>query len=102
MSNDLVDLKVTYASLDQAANDIQAAAKVVAQNLSDMWKAVEAVSHTWEGEAKLMFNAADQQFHARGKHIQETLDKIASTIRAGGADYQATDKKASQLFDISY
>ncbi|GHF74728.1 hypothetical protein GCM10010218_64740 [Streptomyces mashuensis] len=97
-----VDLKVSYAHVEELAQAIDAAAKVVEDNLKDIWAAVNMVSDSWEGEARQMFNAADAQFHARGNHIKETLTKVASTIRHGSQSYHETDRRASRLFDVGY
>lgn len=101
MSGD-VDLKVSYGSVEQTAADIERAAGVVQKQLDEIWAAVKAVSGTWEGEAKQMFDAAEQQFKARGTHIHQTLTQIAGKIRTGSMDYQSTDRRASKLFDIGY
>ncbi|MCC3766644.1 WXG100 family type VII secretion target [Streptomyces sp. UNOC14_S4] len=96
------DLKVHYGSVELIADDISKAAGVVDKQLQDIWAAVEKVTGGWQGEAHTMMIQAKLQFDARGTHIKSILTEIATKIKEGSADYRQTDKKASQLFDISY
>lgn len=97
-----MDLKVHYGSIDTTAGDIEKGAHVVRKQIDDIIAAVKAVTDGWEGEAHTMMLAAEKQFQARATHIEETLKLVASKIRQGSMDYQHTDRKASQLFDIGY
>jgi WXG100 family type VII secretion target len=96
------DLKVHYGSVEAIADDITAAAGVIDQQLKDIWAAVNNVTEGWQGEAHQMMLHAKAQFDARGTHIHSVLTEIAAKIKQGSADYRQTDKRASQLFDISY
>ncbi|MEU5430112.1 WXG100 family type VII secretion target [Streptomyces olivoreticuli] len=96
------DLKVHYSSVEKTADDISKAAGVVDQQLKDIWAAVNDVTHGWEGEAHQMMLQAKAQFDARGTHIHGILTEISAKIKQGSMDYRHTDRKASQLFDISY
>ncbi|MER7795285.1 WXG100 family type VII secretion target [Streptomyces sp. NPDC097640] len=96
------DLKVHYGSVEQTANDIDSGAKVVRKQMDDLLAAVKRVTDGWEGEAHQMMQSAEKQWNARATHIEATLKQVAAKIRDGSMAYQATDKKASTLFDISY
>ncbi|WP_431041873.1 WXG100 family type VII secretion target [Streptomyces sp. P1-3] len=101
MSADYGDLKVTYSSVAQTADEITKAAGVVQKQLDDIWAAVKSVTDGWEGEAHQGMMAAKAQFDARATHINQILTQIAATIRQGSADYQHTDRKASTYFTTS-
>ncbi|KOG51990.1 hypothetical protein ADK76_33860 [Streptomyces griseoflavus] len=92
------NLRVTYAAVEQTAADIERSAKELQAELDKIWGAVKRVSESWEGEAHQAFQAAERQWNARASHIQSTLQQVATKIRAGSADYQATDRRAAGFF----
>ncbi len=96
------ELAVHYGSVEQTASDIERVAARLQEEIEKMRSAVSNVAEGWEGEAHNMMQQADAIFHARSVHIQQTLKDVANRVRTGSAQYHATDKKASQLFDISY
>ncbi|UNO41063.1 WXG100 family type VII secretion target [Streptomyces sp. MST-110588] len=92
------DLRVTYAAVEQTAADIERAAKELQAELDKIWAAVKRVSNAWEGEAHQAFQAAERQWNSRASHIQSTLHQVSAKVRAGSADYQATDRRAAGFF----
>ncbi|MFF7727650.1 WXG100 family type VII secretion target [Streptomyces sp. NPDC008001] len=96
------ELVVNYASLQTTATDIKKAAAVIERELESMRAAVNKVAAGWEGEAHQMMLHVDAEFRRRSAHIQETLKQVSDLVLQGGENFHATDKKASQLFDISY
>ncbi|WP_179082904.1 WXG100 family type VII secretion target [Streptomyces rectiverticillatus] len=96
------ELVVNYSSLQTTAADIKKAAGVIERELEVMRSAVNKVAAGWEGEAHQMMLQVDAEFRRRSAHIQETLKQVADLVMKGGEHFHATDKKASQLFDISY
>ncbi|MFB6568535.1 MULTISPECIES: WXG100 family type VII secretion target [Streptomyces] len=92
------NLRVTYGALEQTAADIERAAKELQAELDKTWGAVKRVSESWEGEAHQAFQAAERQWNTRASHIQSTLHEVSAKIRAGSADYRATDRKAAGFF----
>ncbi|GGX80088.1 WXG100 family type VII secretion target [Streptomyces hiroshimensis] len=102
MSDQGGELVVNYSSLQTTASDIKKAAGVIERELESMRNAVNKVAAGWEGEAHQMMLQVDAEFRRRSAHIQQTLKQVADLVQQGGEHFHATDKKASQLFDISY
>ncbi|GAA0481085.1 WXG100 family type VII secretion target [Streptomyces stramineus] len=96
------ELVVHYGSLQDTARDIKKAAGVIERELEAMRSAVSNVAAGWEGEAHTMMLQVDAEFRRRSAHIQATLKQVADLVLTGSENYYATDRKASQLFDISY
>ncbi|MEV4927683.1 WXG100 family type VII secretion target [Streptomyces roseoverticillatus] len=96
------ELVVNYSSLNTAHDDIMKAAGVIERELETMRAEVERVATGWHGEAHQMMLQVDAEFRTRSAHIHETLQQVADLVLKGGEHFHATDKKASQLFDISY
>ncbi|WP_269859467.1 WXG100 family type VII secretion target [Streptomyces sp. RPT161] len=97
MMSDL-DLKVHYSSLQEAAQTLRNAAKVLAGELDGLRAEVESVSQTWDGEARQAFVQADTVWRQRTEHIKNVLNDVASRVEKAHASYHATDKKASGYF----
>ncbi|MBL1102349.1 WXG100 family type VII secretion target [Streptomyces coffeae] len=103
MSGDPMDIKVTYASLEDTAGDIERGAAAVRKQIEDIVAAVKKVTAGWEGEAHQMMLAAEKQFNVRANHIETTLKDVAHKVRKGKMDYHSTDKRNANLFkDISF
>ncbi len=96
------ELLVTYASLQETANQIGSAAGVVQREIDAMKSAVANVSAGWEGEAKQAMDEAQRRLQDRANAIGEILKQVSSKIREGADHYHVTDMKASRLFTEGY
>lgn len=103
MSGDPMDIKVTYASLEDTAGDLDRGAAAVRKQIDEIVAAVKKVTAGWEGEAHEMMLAAEKQFNVRANHIETTLKDVAAKVRGGKMDYHSTDRKNANLFkDITF
>ncbi|WP_282694096.1 WXG100 family type VII secretion target [Streptomyces sp. CC208A] len=89
---------VTYASLDEAANTIEAQAKRLDAALEDIQKRIRLVSNTWEGEAKAAADAAHTKWDQETRAIHTALQGISRAVRQAAPAYQAGDKRAAGFF----
>ncbi|GAB2629911.1 hypothetical protein GCM10027168_71910 [Streptomyces capparidis] len=96
------ELKVTYASLDQAAADIRSAASDLRRQLDDLLGRVQRVAATWEGDTYQAFQATAREWSKRAEHIQTTLNDVATRVQSASGSYSATDKKTSSYFSAGY
>lgn len=92
------EMKVTYAALESAADDIQTQAKALRADLEEIQQAVKSVSEVWEGEAKQTYDQAQHTWDQKADHMQNLLMNIAAEIRVASGDYSATDQKAAGMF----
>jgi len=89
---------VTYASLDDAANTIEAQAKRLDEALEAIQTKIRSVSDTWEGEAKTAADTAHTKWDNETRAIHNALQGIAKAVRQASPAYQAGDKKAAGYF----
>ncbi|MFF4868809.1 WXG100 family type VII secretion target [Streptomyces sp. NPDC090109] len=89
---------VTYSSLDDAANTIEAQAKRLDQALEDIQTKIRSVSNTWEGEAKIAADGAHAKWDKETRAIHTALQGISKAVRQASPAYQAGDKRAAGFF----
>ncbi|MFD8012912.1 WXG100 family type VII secretion target [Streptomyces sp. NPDC058955] len=89
---------VTYASLDDAANQIDAQAKRLDEALEAIQTKIRSVSSTWEGEAKTAADGAHAKWDQETRAIHNALQSISKAVRQASPAYQAGDKRAAGFF----
>jgi WXG100 family type VII secretion target len=92
------ELKVTYASLDEAAGAIKHQAGQLESDLNDLLSRVRAVASYWEGDAQTAFHAVANEWSNRTHHMHEVLESIAGKVQIASGHYNASDKKAASYF----
>lgn len=97
MSDDL-GTKVRYSSVALMAERLRFLAKDTVEDLNRMEQAIKVVTDTWDGEAHREYLALQKKYRMRANNMKDQLDHISRIIEEGKGKYQATDKKASQLF----
>jgi WXG100 family type VII secretion target len=98
--NDLGDIAVQYGSLANAAESIRSSAKRLRGDIEVLQGEVRAVAESWEGEAQSAYARVHTNWDMQADGLHNTLMKIASLVEQASSDYQTTDKKAAQYFDI--
>ncbi|GAA2397336.1 hypothetical protein GCM10010420_24020 [Streptomyces glaucosporus] len=93
-------IKVTYAFVENAANDIRNVAKELDTQLTDLERRVNAVVQTWEGETKQVYENKQQHWNRNVKGLNDTLEAIARALDGATDGYRGTDKKAAAQFDF--
>ncbi|CAL9547198.1 WXG100 family type VII secretion target [Streptomyces sp. enrichment culture] len=101
MSEDL-GTKVRYSSVTAMAERLRFLAKDTMQDLDRMEHAIKVVTDTWDGEAHREYLVLQKKYRARASQMRDQLNQISKIIEEGKGKYQATDKKASQLFTEGY
>ncbi|MFI7242556.1 MULTISPECIES: WXG100 family type VII secretion target [Streptomyces] len=91
-------LQVTYASLDNAADAIDAQAKKLKGDLDEIEREVKALSSIWEGEAKTAYQATMKKWDAEVAAVHLNLMQIAQAVRLSKDGYQSTDMKSAKWF----
>ncbi|MGI5348466.1 WXG100 family type VII secretion target [Streptomyces sp. CA-250714] len=91
-------LKVSYASLDAAADAIDKQAKNLKGDLDEIEREVREISAVWEGEAKTAYQATMKKWEAEVSAVHLNLMQIAQAVRLSKDGYQATDMKSAKWF----
>ncbi|WP_031521670.1 WXG100 family type VII secretion target [Streptomyces sp. NRRL F-5123] len=91
-------LKVTYASLDEAASAIRQQATQLQSDLDNLLTRVRAVAGYWEGDAQHAFHAVAHEWAHRTQHMHGVLESIASKVQIASGHYNTADRKAASYF----
>lgn len=91
-------LKVTYASLDEAAGVIRHQATQLQGDLDNLLIRVRAVAGYWEGDAQHAFHAVANEWAHRTHHMHGVLESIASKVQMASGHYNAADRRAASYF----
>ncbi|MFH8760284.1 WXG100 family type VII secretion target [Streptomyces atroolivaceus] len=90
---------VTYASLEQAAGDIDRQSRQLQEDLAAIKRVVASASELWVGEAKTAYDAAQAGWDRDATAIQTALTEISRKVREAGMAYQGGDKRARANFE---
>uniref|UniRef100_A0AAU3GQ04 ESAT-6-like protein n=1 Tax=Streptomyces sp. NBC_01401 TaxID=2903854 RepID=A0AAU3GQ04_9ACTN len=90
---------VTYASLEQAAGDIDRQSKQLDEDLAAIKRVVSSASELWQGEAKSAFDTSKISWDRDAKGIHAALTEISRKVRDASSSYHAGDKRARANFD---
>ncbi|MFP8940904.1 WXG100 family type VII secretion target [Streptomyces fenghuangensis] len=93
-------IKVTYATVINAAEDVRNAARELSEQLNALEDKVMKVVNTWDGEAKQAFKAKHDGWGRDVSGLNSTLNAIADSLTQSTSDYQRTDRKAAQRFEF--
>ncbi|UNZ17058.1 WXG100 family type VII secretion target [Streptomyces sp. 891-h] len=92
-------LKVTYSSLEAAADAIMKEAKNLRADMEKVQQKVRSVSEIWEGEGQQAYQQAQHGWDQKADDIQNRLLAIAAEVRRAGHLYLAGDKRGRALFE---
>ncbi|MFI8854347.1 WXG100 family type VII secretion target [Streptomyces sp. NPDC053499] len=92
-------LKVTYSSLEAAADAIMKEAKNLRADMERVQQKVRSVSEIWEGEGQQAYQRAQHGWDQKADDIQNRLLAIAAEVRQAGGQYRKVDKRAAAMFD---
>ncbi|MFJ8747748.1 WXG100 family type VII secretion target [Streptomyces sp. NPDC102441] len=99
MPTDDGTMVVTYASLEQAAGDIDRQSKQLQEDLAAIKRMIANVSELWQGEAKSAYDTAQAGWDSEATGIHTALSEISRKVRDAGAAYHAGDKRARANFE---
>ncbi|MDA3625063.1 WXG100 family type VII secretion target [Saccharopolyspora oryzae] len=92
------EINVNFAELQQASDDLQAAAQKIQGELDDLESKIQKLISTWEGEAQQSYHAAQQEWDKEAANMQETAAKMGMAVGAANEAFQAGEKKNAGRF----
>ncbi|PJE99216.1 WXG100 family type VII secretion target [Streptomyces carminius] len=93
-------IKITYATVHAAAEDIRGVATTLESQLNALEGKVKATVDTWDGEAKAAFYAKHRGWSDNVTGLRDTLIKISQGLEGAASGYKRTDNKAAQQFQF--
>ncbi|RKT85118.1 early secretory antigenic target ESAT-6 [Saccharopolyspora antimicrobica] len=92
------EINVNFAELQQASDDLQAAAQKIQGELDDLESKIQKLIATWEGEAQESYHTAQREWDAEAAKMQETAAKMGMAVGAANEAFQAGEKKNAGRF----
>lgn len=92
------EIKVTYAAIEQAAADIDAARTRITGQLDDLRNHLAPVVSSWTGDAATRYNEAQRRWDASAAGLTGTLQKIKVLVLDAGAGYRAVEADNARRF----
>ncbi|WP_327352249.1 WXG100 family type VII secretion target [Streptomyces sp. NBC_01304] len=86
---------VTYASLEQAAQEIDRQAKQLDVDLDALQSRMKSLSGFFEGEAKLAADKMHGDWDGKAKEIHAALTSLSTQIRQGSEAYKSADLRSA-------
>lgn len=94
------EIKVTFAALEQAAADIDAARARIAAQLDELRRHLAPVVSSWTGDAAGRYNEAQQRWDRSATDLTETLHKIKGLVLGAGAGYRSVEAENARRFTV--
>lgn len=91
-------LKVTFAEVQQAAQDITSSSNTIDQHLSDLKGKLAPIVAEWTGAAAEAYQAAQKQWDSAAADLNETLASIGIAVRQAGEGYSGAEDAAKKLW----
>jgi ESAT-6 family protein len=92
------EIAVDFGQLQQAADDLQAAAQKIEGELNDLESKIQRLVSTWEGDAQEAYHAAQKEWDEEAARMQATAAKMGMAVNAANESFQAGEKKNAGRF----
>jgi 6 kDa early secretory antigenic target len=91
-------LLVNFGALMQAAADIQKALNELQTQLGQLEKDAGPLVASWDGAAQAAYQERQRKWQTAAADLSEILRQIKVAVDESAADYQDTERKATQRF----
>lgn len=90
---------VNFAALHQASADISRALGSIESQLGALEQAAAPLVQTWDGEARHAYELRHRTWRTAAEELARTLREIRVAVDESAADYAATERRATRLFE---
>jgi early secretory antigenic target protein ESAT-6 len=91
-------IKVTFAEIQQASQDVTSAANTVGGHLDTLKSKIAPIVADWTGDAAEAYQNAQRTWDAAAKDFKETLEAIGIAVRQAADGYQDAEGSAKKLW----
>jgi early secretory antigenic target protein ESAT-6 len=91
-------IKVTFAEIQQASQDVTNAANTVGGHLDTLKSKIAPIVADWTGDAAEAYQNAQRNWDAAAKDFKETLEAIGVAVRQAGDGYEGAEGSAKKLW----
>ena len=93
-----MNLRVVHSALDTTQANLKAKADQIDAVLARMDQDLMRLSGSWDGETKLAYQAAKDEWTKAMQAMQVLLVQISAGVGEANADFSATDRSNASLF----
>ncbi|MBC3189758.1 WXG100 family type VII secretion target [Pseudonocardia sp. C8] len=94
------EIKVTFAAIEQAAVDIDAARARITGQLGDLRRHLGPVVASWTGDAADRYHEAQQRWDRSAAELTETLQRIKGLVLGAGEGYRSVEAANARRFTV--
>ena len=91
-------LRVNYAGLDTAAQDLHATVAEIGGRLDRLEGELAALRSDWVGDAQLAYAAAKARWDAAILEMRNLLEQTSRAVHQSNAEYRAADRRGAGSF----
>ncbi len=91
-------LLVNFGALQQARADIQKALRQLQSQLGQLERDAGKLVDSWDGQAQLAYRERQRKWQTAAGELSEILRNIQNAVDASAADYQDTERRATNRF----
>lgn len=91
-------IKVTFAEIQQASQDITNASNTIDQHLDQLKAKIAPIVADWTGDAAEAYQVAQKNWDDAAKDFNATLQAIGIAVRDAGAGYEGAEGSAKKLW----
>ena len=95
---DLDGLRVDYAGLDQAADDLMSVVNRIDARLQSLERELAPLRTSWVGEAQQAYAAAQLRWDTAVHEMRDLLRGTAAQVTAANDAYRAADARGARAF----
>ena len=92
------EIKVTFAEIQQASQDITNSSNTVEQHLSDLKGKIAPIVADWTGDASEAYQDAQRRWDQAAADFQSTLQAIGIAVRQAADGYESAEGSAKKLW----
>jgi WXG100 family type VII secretion target len=89
-------IDVTPSQLRAAADQLDAQAELLVENLTELAQAGDTLRLQWEGDAQEAFDDKQTLFRAQMTHREQALRTVAEALRDAGDGYGQLDRDCAR------
>jgi WXG100 family type VII secretion target len=91
-------LLVNFGALQQASMDIKRALSELQSQLGQLERDAGKLVDSWDGQAQLAYRERQRKWQTAAGELSEILRSIQNAVDESAADYQDTERKATNRF----
>ncbi|MFE9428862.1 WXG100 family type VII secretion target [Kitasatospora sp. NPDC006697] len=91
-------IKVTFATIENAGNEVRTTANTIQSQLDDLRKGVQQIASSWSGAAQEGYQARQAIWDSKAADLHTTLNQIAAALDNAHQSYTQTEASNTAIW----